>query len=70
MRHAPPGHPVILTADESQRAILDAQARLARWHARLAARDAFRRARCRHLYDPATRRCRFCGAPHPERLSQ
>ena len=26
--------------------------------------------RCRHLYDPATRRCRFCGAPHPERLSQ
>jgi hypothetical protein len=68
MRRPPYGHPVPLTDQESRVAILDAQARLARWHARLAARDAFRRARCRHLYRPEDRTCVFCGQPHPERL--
>jgi hypothetical protein len=57
--------PVPITAEESRQAILRAQHYLVRRRAAIAARDARARARCRHLYDPATRRCRFCGSLHP-----
>jgi hypothetical protein len=66
MRRPPPGHPVVITEQESRQAIARAQHYLARRQAAIAARDARARARCRHLYDPATRRCRFCGSLHPE----
>ncbi len=58
--------PVPITAEESRQAIIRAQLYLVRRRAAIAARDARARARCRHLYDPATRRCRFCGSLHPE----
>jgi hypothetical protein len=61
--------PVPITADESRQAIIRAQLYLVRRSASLAARDAWRVARCRHLYRPESRTCIFCGSPHPEKVS-
>ncbi|MFZ0059034.1 MAG: hypothetical protein WAL35_03185 [Acidimicrobiales bacterium] len=70
MRHAPPGYrAVVLTEEEARWAIHDAQVRAYRRRARAELRAARQVARCRHLYDSATGRCRFCGAAHPGKVA-
>ncbi len=69
MRRVPRGHPVVLTEDEARWAIHDAQVRAYRRRTRASLRAARQVARCRHLYDSATGRCRFCGAAHPGKVA-
>jgi hypothetical protein len=69
MRRPPPGHPVVITEQESRQAILGVQLYLVRRSASVAARRAWQVARCRHLYRPESRTCIFCGSPHPEKVS-
>jgi hypothetical protein len=69
MMRPPPGHPVVITEQESRQAIIGAQLYLVRRRAAIAARDARARARCRHLFRPENGTCVFCGSLHPGRFS-
>ena len=71
MRHAPPGYRAVVLTEEEARAGRFTTPRSAPTDAGPAPSCAPRRqvARCRHLYDSATGRCRFCGAAHPGKVA-